>query len=305
MSLLPEATHDAVCAACKGVKCCVNYRVSVTGCDVQRLVKGLSLSPQEVSYLQRVKTEAVQPFAVFLSRARDPYELCLQKKPPRTQDPTEKRPCAFLIELDSFTRRCGVYPHRPMVCRMFPTVATSYGVDVVQRTTCPPRAWTIERVDIPTAQVLHDLWRIERDLYCAFLERWNLLASATPEDRRLSTEAFFFMLLKFYGGLDPAKQATFEAPAAQAPLASGWRAAVSLHAQPWTLLDSPQRDALLRCAGPIATAFMEAARDRLADLDRTVAALIATTRAQVNHNLQSKLDRLSALMAPPPTTPQP
>jgi hypothetical protein len=186
---------------------------------------------------------------------------------------------------------------------MFPTVATPFGVDVVQRDTCPPRAWTIERVDIPTAQTLHDLWRIERDLYAAFLERWNRLADATPEDRRLTQDAFFFMLLKFYKALQPAKEAAFETPSAQAPLARGWRAAATLHRQPWTLLDTDHRADLLTRAGPVAAAFMEAVADRLRDLDHTLSTMTQRATSEVTQSLQSKLDRLNALMSGPCPSP--
>lgn len=309
--MLPEAKHEAICAACKGGRCCVQYRVEILGSDLYRLVKGLTLAPQEFVYLARFAHGVDIPHPIFLSRERTPYQLCLQKKPakkskkPKPDSIKSTEPCIFLVEFDAFTKRCGVYPHRPMVCRTFPTTSTTFGIDVPQRDACPPRAWTIERVDIPTAHLLHTLARIERDIYIAFLEHWNTIADATPEDRRLSPDAFYFSLLKFYGALDEAKSACFDLPDTQTALALGWRRAAQLHSQPWTLIHTERQAEVELQAGPVAAAFLRAVHHHLGQFATTARALAAAGRAQINHALADKLARLNALMSPQPPTPSP
>jgi len=92
------------CAKCPAY-CCTYPRIKVTDADIKRLAKGLG---KPVAYVREKYTKHVDG------------ERVLRHK----QDEIFETSCKFL---DSETRQCTVYEHRPRICRSFPgTVRCGY-----------------------------------------------------------------------------------------------------------------------------------------------------------------------------------
>lgn len=159
------------------------------------------------------------------------FLLALRLADPRA--PRGARRCVFLTHLAPGVERCGVYAHRPMLCRTFPTELTPAGVMVMTpEAICPPNAWEVARTDLAGARQVHLRAAIERDLHRAALQRWNAGAErreGAPRDA--VTGAFFTWLAGVTGALE----------AALAPHL-GSRAALEATAR---ALDLPREDAEL------------------------------------------------------------
>ncbi len=173
---LPEARSRSGCATCPTSRCCVVFHPELTGADLVRLMHGRGLAAGEIAELRPTRGDQAGPDAIHLGDERA-WDLRLRQTGARGET-AESRCCAFLVDLSSGTlppaRRCGVYAHRPMVCRLFPSEATELGVMVeTPEAICPPGAWSQERADVATLGWLHRRAREERARFRDFVARWN------------------------------------------------------------------------------------------------------------------------------------
>jgi Fe-S-cluster containining protein len=95
--------------------------------------------------------------------------------------------CVFLLEISETQARCGVYAHRPMVCRNFPTTLVRGAVAVREEVTCGPKSWNLAAMDLPGYR--RDLVRRDADWtdHWKAVDAWNAQIDAgtkvaTPEE---------------------------------------------------------------------------------------------------------------------------
>jgi uncharacterized protein len=113
------------CTEC--ANCCRSLTVGLEAADVERLAEGLGCPANAVmeTYVDQENAPAVEEWAIF-----------------------KHRPCAFLRG-----KVCGVYEHRPQVCRLYPQFT-------------PDFRWTLEQMNDGAA-----LCPIIYNVLCAILER--------------------------------------------------------------------------------------------------------------------------------------
>lgn len=208
--MLPAPLDTRPCASCPETPCCFRFRVVVSPADVHRLVRETGRSPLEVVVLHADPTGDVA-----LDAGPTRYLTCLAKQPTFA--------CTFLDQ-----GRCTVHDARPMVCRSFPLVPTGTGFTTTDAV-CPP-VWRAEHIRQDDARRLHGLWRIERALGSAFVERWNRIAGCAPPGRARSPRMFYWWMLEIFDEL----QATLAVHARDASATDALIAAWDAGPGPWT-----------------------------------------------------------------------
>ena len=218
--MLPEAQNKTVCFTCPS-SCCINFRVPITGSDLYRLVTSHALNPADVGIFAPFTNEDKEPDILYFEPGGHAYQLSLQKKglPEKSQT---HLPCAFLLEFDDQTKRCGVYDTRPMSCRQFPTKLSERGVILYGHELCPPNAWSLERVDLSVMRLLTQIVVMEGAIYKAFIRRWNRFAELVPEGRRLTETNFFRWIMGFNGKVDSQLGVCYDDQDHLARLAGRW-----------------------------------------------------------------------------------
>ncbi|MCB9732039.1 MAG: YkgJ family cysteine cluster protein [Deltaproteobacteria bacterium] len=211
---IPEPAHRSGCATCATSACCVRLEPELTGFDIARLARARGLAADEIARLAPGHGDLAQADGVLLDGPDRVWLLQLRPADPRA--PRAERRCAFLLHLAPGVDRCGVYAHRPMLCRTFPTELTVAGVMVATpEAICPPNAWDIARTDLAGARQVHLRAAIERELHRAALARWNAAASereAAPRDAVIA--AFFAWLERVTAALEAALAPHLATPAA-------------------------------------------------------------------------------------------
>ena len=201
---LPEPKSKSGCDTCTTSSCCVVFDPELTGADVLRLVDGVGLEPSDIAELKPTRKDQAGPDAIHLGDLCA-WDLRLRRTAALAgaQGPGGPRRCGFLVDLTHPdlppASRCGVYATRPLVCRLFPSDLTAFGVMVATpEAICPPQAWSQERADLATLHQLHLISRVERERFRAFLIVWNRVAEAlseTPHEGRVA--AFMTALIAF------------------------------------------------------------------------------------------------------------
>jgi uncharacterized protein len=97
---MSKTTPRYNCAKCPAY-CCTYARIPVTDADIRRLAKGLGKSAAQV---REKYTKEVGGERVLRHKQDEIFDTC----------------CTFL---DTETRQCTVYKHRPHICRAFPATA--------------------------------------------------------------------------------------------------------------------------------------------------------------------------------------
>lgn len=189
------------CATCSGSPCCAYYTIELTGRDIHRIHARcrLPLSAFLRYYVQRQENAC----GFRLSPGGPKHDLGLQQR--RQADPDGLHPCVFILELPGGHRRCGLYEHRPLVCRAYPAILRQ-GVVSFRRelpVCSPPGAYDISRVDVLC------FWRaalelaVEKSIWAALVERWNAMVEQAPPGSSLSALQLAQAALEFYGRLEP------------------------------------------------------------------------------------------------------
>jgi Fe-S-cluster containining protein len=183
------------CARCTE-GCCKEYLVTVTGLDVYRIARGLGLAPGQFTVAVPVQREGIEGFR--LGEGEERFQLALDKR----RDPEQSGWCVFWMPFGETSGRCGIYAHRPQVCRTYP--ATLVDGEVARRddVLCPAGAWG------PGSTLVSEEWRRRAERQFAELEidalvnrRWNDSdhAAAPPAD---ALDAYLTWLLEVYERLD-------------------------------------------------------------------------------------------------------
>jgi Fe-S-cluster containining protein len=112
---LPNARVDHW-LRCAEKTCCAYYVVYVTGDDVVRIARTLSVPAW--TFTAAMPSEATLPDAFALDGSGNRHRLALV----RTQLETGTRPfCTFLVRATGGAARCGLGEGRPAPCRTFPS----------------------------------------------------------------------------------------------------------------------------------------------------------------------------------------
>ncbi len=181
LTTLPEPRSVTGCTTCRTARCCVVFDPELTGADLLRILS-LGLRPEDVAELRPVRADLAGPDAIHLGDACA-FDLRLRRtSSPHTSltDPTlDPRRCGFLVTFGEGYARCGIYAQRPLVCRLFPSDLTRFGVMILTpESICPPDAFSQERSDLSTLHQLHLIARAERSAFRFFLAAWNPRAIA-------------------------------------------------------------------------------------------------------------------------------
>jgi Fe-S-cluster containining protein len=133
-----------------------------------------------------------------LDAGEDRFRLALDKR----RDPERLGWCVFWMPFGTTSGRCGIYAHRPQVCRTYP--ATLIDGEVARRTDvlCPAGSWG------PGSTLLSDEWRSRVERQFAELEidalvnaRWND-SDLPPAPATDAFDAYLTWLLEVYEHLD-------------------------------------------------------------------------------------------------------
>jgi Fe-S-cluster containining protein len=171
-----SGANVAGCATCHG-RCCREYRVEVTVADVRTIAAGTTLRPSDFIKLRQSDKDGR---GFRLQRGGPSNELNLIRR-------SATGGCVFLMEISPTQARCGVYAHRPMVCRNFPTNLVRGAVAVRGDVTCGPNSWSLAAMDLPGYR--RDLVQRDADWkeHWRIVEEWNSKVDASrqvaaPED---------------------------------------------------------------------------------------------------------------------------
>ncbi|MBO0687403.1 MAG: YkgJ family cysteine cluster protein [Candidatus Dormibacteraeota bacterium] len=173
----PVGPEFGGCADCNG-RCC-QYLVPLTCSDVQVVSRALALAPEQfVTLLPQAEEE---PAGIRLSAGEPPFTMVLEQREPINEQPR----CIFLLELPDGTARCGVYAHRPRLCRTFPASLQQGGVAVRSEIPCSAGSWNLARMDLPWWRTELIRSEMEQAFHEIVVARWNATlggADATPSD---------------------------------------------------------------------------------------------------------------------------
>jgi Fe-S-cluster containining protein len=161
---LPARVEHWLCCAEK--RCCYDALVYLTGDEVARLARMLSVPPWEFTDALDAPDDADDGFALDGSGRR--RRLALR----RVHFPSEDAHCAFLLRLPSGSARCGLGDGRPAACRAFPLEG---GNDAC---TC---AWDGVPLDDDAGRTEIAGLAAERDRYATVVQSWNAYVAAQAE----------------------------------------------------------------------------------------------------------------------------
>ena len=191
MSEAPADQHNP-CATCGA--CCRNYLVPLFGYDVWLIATRQRLSPESFCLIYPEKE--ARPESFHLEADGQDYSLALDKKGRFAL----KKSCIFLMELPGENARCGVYDHRPVVCRSYPMSMWSRVVAQRRETLCPPDAWPLKEVTHPRWAVALRRLCLDLDVYGEVVTRWNARVATRP-GFSFALPEFFSYLLNVYDRL--------------------------------------------------------------------------------------------------------
>ncbi len=190
------------CETCHG-RCCRELAVPVCGFDVVRLARAEQLP---IDNFATLATEAESSRgSVHLHSGDETFYLKLQRRYARDGGPA----CVFLMELEG-DYRCGVYGHRPQVCRTYPMQLHHGAVRVRPDAICGADAWNVAGLDLPGWRQAVTLFELEWTVYDIVLRRFNDMARERGPDDPLTEADFFAWLSDAYAAIDPLREALGE-----------------------------------------------------------------------------------------------
>jgi Fe-S-cluster containining protein len=166
--------------------------VSLLGSDVWRISRALRLSP-ELFVLAHDQPEPADD-GFLLEPEGWPQGLALDKRGPFAPE----QPCVFLVELGGGHARCGIYEHRPAVCRTYPMELRAAATQVRHDALCDAGAWPDDQIGVPSWSAALRSYREQWDEYVAVVEEWNRVVRSAPPGTRYSVPAFLRFLLNRY-----------------------------------------------------------------------------------------------------------
>lgn len=182
------------CETCTG-ECCKRYFVNLSGFDVWKIATALQMSPSQFAVL--AQEEEPSPVGFRLDSTKTTFSLVLDKRP----GPDGVQQCIFLMNLSGGCGRCGIYPHRPAACRVFPAHLYHGAVAFRDNIVCPDGSWNIAGIDLPAWRKALLRSHMEWAIYAAVVSRWNEQARQTPRDETRTPAQYYTFLLDRYDRL--------------------------------------------------------------------------------------------------------
>jgi len=177
------------CTTCSG-ECCRKYLVHVSGRDAVTIARGQALALD--TFIDIVSEDDPTSRGFVLDGSGDTYAMCLRRRPDDA--------CSFLVGLTDGSQRCGIYPHRPYTCAVFPLRLFHGSVDIRPDVICDPAGKRITTVDLPAGRAMLIRASFEWSVYAHVVSAWN--AARTTMTGRLDETAFFAYLGSAYDAID-------------------------------------------------------------------------------------------------------
>ena len=187
------------CDRCDG-RCCYNYTVLVTGYDAWLIASAQRLALEQFLVQTAETKRTAAGFAIDHTDAT--YAIALSRR----EGPTERTPCIFLMQLPGGHGRCGIYPHRPAACRVFPAELQKGSVAIREDAVCPPGSWNIAAMDLPAWRMSLLRAHLEWAIYYLVVKRWNEAVAASPSGAVCSPLQYYAYLMNVYHGMEPARR---------------------------------------------------------------------------------------------------
>jgi Fe-S-cluster containining protein len=181
------------CATCGA--CCRSYVVPVCGYDVWLISTGQRLGPEQFVVACPQEEPGFDGFR--LEAAGTTYGLALDKQ--GRFHPTQ--PCVFLMKFANGHMRCGIYPQRPSVCRVYPMSIWNGMVYKTEESLCPPGAWPEDEPQRPNWRAALQRMYMHYDIYNEVVARWNARVARAGPGMRFTLHEYLSYLLNVYGRL--------------------------------------------------------------------------------------------------------
>jgi len=179
------------CTTCSG-DCCRQYLVHVSGRDAVTIARGQGLALEQ--FVDVVPPVGAPGTGFTLDASGTMYGLALRRHGDGA--------CTFLVELTDGSYRCGIYPHRPLTCAVFPLRLYRGSVDIRPDVICEPSGRRITTVDLPQARAQLVRAGFEWAMYARVVAAWNAVRSSRPE--RIAEDRYFAYVVAVYDALDAA-----------------------------------------------------------------------------------------------------
>jgi Fe-S-cluster containining protein len=202
MRSLPLVSTAPVTVPCESciAGCCRGFALVIEGFDAYRIGRGLGLPLIDFLSLRWME-EPDEDHCVILDGRPDAekrfHRLMLQRIPDTNGEHTQR--CMFLVTVGA-RARCGIYEHRPIMCRTYPTWLKDGIIGTSGGKFCPPNVWTVESLDVPKFRARHQFRARQRVIYVHLVEAWNARVHALQEKRTAAD--FFRYLFSCYGELE-------------------------------------------------------------------------------------------------------
>jgi Fe-S-cluster containining protein len=171
--------------------------VAVTGYDAWLIATAQHLAFEQFLVHIAETNRTAGGFSIDHSGAT--YAIALSRR----DDRREERPCVFLMQLPGGHGRCGIYPHRPEACRVFPAVMRKGSVTIREDVVCPQGSWNIAAMDLPNWRLRLLRAHLEWAVYHLVVRHWNEALASSPPDTVCSPLQYYAYLMNVYHRMDP------------------------------------------------------------------------------------------------------
>lgn len=132
----PAEARFTMCQRCHTRDCCTFFFVQVTCRDIVRISTTLQVPPEQ--FCACVASPSADPQQSFALTGSVQRHLVTLKRRAQGQ---ARRPCLFLLELNSGRRLCGIGELAPSSCQLFPLSLsdTESGYSLYEGPACPER----------------------------------------------------------------------------------------------------------------------------------------------------------------------
>jgi Fe-S-cluster containining protein len=177
--------------------CCSRYAVTITGYDVWTIARHYQLAPEQ--FLVTIPQKKTTGRGFHLPAHEGTFDIALDK----AATGTEAEVCVFWLDFPGGIGRCGIYPHRPFACQVYPAFFDEGTPAKRDDVLCPDDAWLDGSLAKPIWRDRLLLLQVEYDIYGLAVARWNYHVQNTPTPHLIDIPGYYAYLMNFYGRLEP------------------------------------------------------------------------------------------------------
>jgi Fe-S-cluster containining protein len=182
------------CETCVG-ECCRRYFVNLNGHDVWTIATSLRLAPEQ--FIDLAQEDEPTGIGFRLDATKMTFAMVLNKRP----GPDGVQQCDFLMNLGGGIGRCGIYPHRPAACRVFPAQLRHGAVAFREDVVCPKGSWNVAGIDLPAWRASLLRSHMEWAIYTSVVSLWNERTAGTPRGEMHTPSEYYSFLMERYDRL--------------------------------------------------------------------------------------------------------